>query len=108
MWVIDHSTAVHKMVADLNRKKSVSNLRTCDFSTLYTDIPQKLKARLSQVIKQAFASSHRSFIRVYKNDARWTNSHNKEALAMGSKNIIHLLSFSILCSLYCSFLFIVF
>jgi hypothetical protein len=39
MWIIDNSTAVHSMLADLNRKKRVRNIRTYDFSTLYTCIP---------------------------------------------------------------------
>ena len=47
MWIIDNSTAVHSMIADLNRKKQVRNIRTYDFSTLYTNIPHKqLKTRL--------------------------------------------------------------
>merc|ERR1712194_481609 len=74
MWIADNSTVVHSMVADLDRKKKVSSLRTYDFSTLYTNIPHKqLKKRLSLVIKRAFESSNKSHISVYKNDARWTN-----------------------------------
>jgi hypothetical protein len=39
MWIINNSTAVHNMIADLNSKKQVRNIRTYDFSTLYTSIP---------------------------------------------------------------------
>ena len=31
MWIIDNSTTVHNMIADLNRKKQVRNIRTYDF-----------------------------------------------------------------------------
>ena len=96
MWIADNSTVVHSMVADLNRKKKVSSLRTYDFSTLYTNIPHKqLKKRLSQVIKSAFESSNKSHISVYKNDARWTNSQNEKTLALECKDIIRLLNWLI-------------
>ena len=89
------STAVHRMVAYLNRKKSISNIPTYDFSTLYTNIPHKqLKTRLSHVVKDAF-TSNKSFISVYKNDARWTNSPKKGTLALDSKKIVRLLNWLI-------------
>ena len=77
MWIVDNSTAVHNMLADLNRNKKVRSIRTYDFSTLYTSIPHKqLKIRMALVIKEAFKVSGKSFIGVYQNDARWTNSPN--------------------------------
>ena len=83
MWIIDNSTAVHGMIADLNRKKQVRNIRTYDFSTLYTSIPHKqLKTRLSLVIKDAFKASNKSYISVYSDDARWTDSPKKKTLAL--------------------------
>ena len=92
MWIVDNSTAVHSMIADLNRKKKVSNIRTYDFSTLYTSIPHKqLKTRLSQVIKTAFDTSKKSFISVYKNDARWTDSPKEETLSLDCKKVTRLL-----------------
>jgi hypothetical protein len=54
-----------------------------------------LKNRLSQVIKSAFESSKKSFISVYKNDARWTNSPNKKTLALDCKKVIRLLNWLI-------------
>jgi hypothetical protein len=83
MWIIDNSTAVHSMLAALNRKKQCNNIRTYDFSTLYTSIPHKqLKSQLALVIKQAFEDSKKSFISVYKNDARWTNNPKKTTFAL--------------------------
>ena len=95
-WIADNSDVVHSMVADLNRKKKVSSIRTYDFSTLYTNIPHKqLKSRLAQVIKKAFDVSNNSFISIYKNDARWTNSPRKKTLALDCRKIIRLLNWLI-------------
>ena len=92
MWIIDNSTAVHSMIADLNRKKKVRNIRTYDISTLYTSIPHKqLKRRMAQVIRKAFASSKRSYISIYKNDAKWTDSPRENAYALDCDKIIRLL-----------------
>jgi hypothetical protein len=75
MWIIQNSSDVHKNIATFNRKKNCRNIRTYDFSTLYTSIPhKKLKTRLSQVIKKAFSTSNKSFISIYDSYARWTNS----------------------------------
>lgn len=96
MWIIDNSTVVHSMIADLNRKKKVRNIRTYDFSTLYTSIPHKqLNTRLTQVIKDAFDSAGKSFISVYKNDARWTNSPNEKTLSLNCQKVVNLLSWLI-------------
>ena len=96
MWIIDNSTAVHSMIADLNRKKQVRNIRTYEFSTLYTSIPHKqLKTRLSLVIKDAFKASNKSFISVYKNDARWTDSPKETTLTLDSKKVVRLLNWLI-------------
>ena len=96
MWIANNSTIVHSMIADLNRKKKVRNIRTYDFSTLYTSIPHKqLKTRLAQVIKKAFESSKKCFISIYKNDARWTNSPKENTQALDCKKIIRLLNWLI-------------
>jgi hypothetical protein len=96
MWIIDNSTTVHSMIADLNRKKQIRNIRTYDFSTLYTSIPHKqLKTRLALVIKDAFTASNKSFISVYKNDARWTDSPKEKTLSLDCKKVIKLLNWLI-------------
>ena len=84
------------MIADLNRKKKIRNIRTYDFSTLYTSIPHKqLKTRLALVIKDAFNASNKSFISVYKNDARWTDSPKEKTLSLDYKKVVKLLNWLI-------------
>ena len=96
MWIIDNSTDVHRMFAALNRKKQCNNIRTYDFSTLYTSIPHKqLKTQLALVIKQAFEDSKKSFISVYKNDARWTDNPKKTTFSLDCKGMIRLLNWLI-------------
>ena len=58
MWILHNSTSFHKLSATVNRKRNARNVCTYDFTTLYTSIPhQKLKSKLSWVIKTAFKSS---------------------------------------------------
>ena len=96
MWIIHNSTAVHNMIADLNSKKQVRNIRTYDFSTLYTSIPHKqLKTQLSLVIKNAFSASKKSYISVYSSDAKWTDSPRKTTLALNCDKVIYLLNWLI-------------
>ena len=79
MWILHKSNSVHDMAADFNRKRNARNVRTYDFSTLYTSIPHKqLKNQLSWVIKEAFKSSKKSFISVYREKASWTNTPRKK------------------------------
>ena len=54
-----------------------------------------MKSRLAQVIKKAFDVSNSSFISIYKNDARWTNSPRKKTLALDCRKIIRLLNWLI-------------
>jgi hypothetical protein len=96
MWIVDNSTAVHNMLADLNRKKKVRSIRTYDFSTLYTSIPHKqLKTRMSLVIEDAFKASGKPFISVYNNDARWTTSPKETTLSLDCKKFVRLLNWLI-------------
>ncbi len=91
MWIIHNSTSVHKNIATLNRKKECNDIRTYDFSTLYTSIPHTLlKRHLSWVITTAFKSSKKSFISVYNNSAAWTNSPKKHSLHLNCKQVIQL------------------
>ena len=41
MWIIHTSQAVHQSTATFNHKKTAEDIRTYDFSTLYTSIPHK-------------------------------------------------------------------
>ena len=92
MWIIHNSKSVHKKIAALNRKKQCRNIRTYDFSTLYTSIPhKKLKSQLSWVIKTAFQNSGKPFISVYENDARWTSAPKKNTLYMDCSKVTRLM-----------------
>ena len=103
MWIIHNSTAVHKNIATFNRKKDCNNIRTYDFSTLYTSIPHnKLKSQIALVIKQAFESSKKSFISVYQNEARWTNAPRKKTLHLNCREITNLMRW-LIDNIYVSF-----
>ena len=92
MWIIHNSSTIHEMLATLNHKRECKSIRTYDFSTLYTNIPHsKLKSSLAWVIKEAFKSSGKSYISVYKNDARWTDKPRKNTLHLDYKEVTCLL-----------------
>jgi hypothetical protein len=96
MWIINSSTKVHKQIVALNRKKECNNLRTYDFSTLYTKIPhQQLKERLRKIIHDAFQSSNHSFISVYTNSARWTDNPKDKTLSLDKFQVCELLTWLI-------------
>jgi hypothetical protein len=96
MWIINNSSAVHKTIATLNRKRNCNNIRTYDFSTLYTSIPHKqLKRQLSWVIKLAFKNSKKPFISVYKNEARWTTNPKKQTQFLDCNKVIRLMNWLI-------------
>jgi len=96
MWIINNSKSVQHRIAKSNRKRNSRNIRTYDFSTLYTSIPHKqLKARLSWVIHEAFKSSKKSFISVYKHGASWTDSPKKCTLKLNCSKVIRLMNWLI-------------
>ena len=96
MWIIHNSKAVHQMTSGFNRKKMCSNIRTYDFSTLYTNIPHnKLKKRLAQVIKEAFASSKKTRISVYARHANWVEKPRKGTFSVDCSGMIRLLNWLI-------------
>lgn len=92
MWILKNSTCFHKLAADVNRRRNARNICTYDFTTLYTSIPhQKLKSKLSWVIKTAFKSSGKSFISVHKNGASWSDKPKKNTLHLDCNKVIRLL-----------------
>ena len=96
MWIIHNSSSVHMSAANFNRTKTASDVRTYDFTNLYTSIPHNdLRIQLRWVIKEAFKSSKYSFISVYKNDARWTNSPRKNTLHLNCNKVIILMNWLI-------------
>jgi len=53
MWITDNSVEVINNITTINNKERVRNIRTYDFSTLYTSMPRKqLKEQLVWVISQ--------------------------------------------------------
>ena len=81
------------MTSKFNWKKMCCNMRTYDFSTLYTNIPHnKLKARLRKVIEEAFTSSKRPFMSIYKRNAYWTTNPKKDTLALDCSTVVRLLN----------------
>ena len=77
MWIVDNSVEVLNKIYESN-KKNVRNIRTYDFSTLYTCIPHELlKERMAWVINQCFNKTSRQYIRIGKSSAVWHRSRGK-------------------------------
>ena len=75
-------------------------MRTYDFSTLYTSLPQKqLRKELRWVIQEAFKLS---YISVYKHNATWTDSPKKTTLHLDCKKIVRLMNW-LLQNIYVTF-----
>ena len=92
MWIISNSSFVHKNIATFNKTGNCRNVRTYDFSTLYTSIPhEQLKRQLSWVIKEAFSSSKRPYISVYKHNASWTKKPKDGTKYVDCQKLIDLL-----------------
>jgi hypothetical protein len=77
MWIVNNSIEVLNNIASCN-KKPVRNIRTYDFSTLYTSIPhKKLKKRMRMVISQCFNKDRRRFIKIDRTSANWSTTRGK-------------------------------
>ena len=77
MWIVENSVEVMNKITGI-KKGLAKNIRTYDFSTLYTSIPHsKLKQQLAWVIKEAFNDKSRQFIRIGRGSARWSSSRGK-------------------------------
>ena len=88
MWIVDNSVEVLKKISDCN-KKPVRNVRTYDFSTLYTSIPHvKLKERMAMVINQCFHVSDRRYIRIDKSRAHWSRAKGKNNHSWNAEDLI--------------------
>ena len=60
-WIIDNSSAVLGLIDKCN-SNSVENVKTYDFSTLYTSIPHtKLKGTIAWAIKKAFLGTNKKY-----------------------------------------------
>ena len=61
-----------------SNKATVSNVKTYDFSTLYTSIPHsKLKTAIAWTIKKAFLGRGKKYIHVYKTRTCWSDTKMK-------------------------------
>ena len=79
MWIVDNSVDVMQKIIDIKREPA-RNIRTYDFSTLYTSIPHdKLKRQIAWVINQCFNDKFRRFIRIGRDSAHWSSSRGKTA-----------------------------
>jgi len=77
MWVIDNSNAVHESITAVNRLTTSKDIRSYDFSTLYTAIPHHLlKSQIAWVINTAFTFSKKSFLTIYGNSAYFSSSRS--------------------------------
>ena len=57
MWIVNNSVEVLKKIEECN-ERTVRNMQTFDFSTLYTSIPhKKLNRRMAKIINQCFKVS---------------------------------------------------
>ena len=67
MWILPNSSKVHDIIENLNRKKECRNIKTYDFTTLYTSIPHRhLKRELGWVVTEAFKKKECKFISIYR------------------------------------------
>ncbi len=67
MWIINNSSELQDSLL-----KNGRNLKTYDFSTLYTSISHdKLKDKLNQLITKAFKGMNKKYIKVNKYQAIW-------------------------------------
>ena len=91
MWILKNSIDVQKVIAPFNRRKSCKNIKTYDFSTLYTSIPHKLlKTKISWAITKAFQSSKYLYISIYKTRAVWTNFPKPKTQHVDCKGLTNL------------------
>ena len=81
MWIVDNSIKVLDNLRKFNEKKIAKNIRTYDFSTLYTSIPHKdLKREIAWVVSQCFNKDARRFIRVNTRtgEAHWSKTRGNK------------------------------
>jgi hypothetical protein len=81
MWIVDNSVKVLDSLRKFNDNNLAKNIRTYDFSTLYTSIPHKeLKKQIAWVISESFNKDARRFmyIDVRNERACWSKTRGKE------------------------------
>ena len=72
MWIINNSLDVLRTLQD--KRLSLNQLSTWDFSTLYTSLPHaKLKLQLHDLLERVFSTRGKSFIATNNYHTFWTN-----------------------------------
>ena len=95
-WIIANSTAVYEKIAPFNRTKECTNIRTYDFTNMYTSIPhQLLKTQIKQVVKTAFEFTNKPFLNVYKNYAHFAKASKGKALSLDYNKLCELIDWLI-------------
>jgi len=88
MWIVENSVEVIQKIIE-TKQEPFRNVRTYDFSTLYTSIPhRKLKDQIAWVISECFNDESRKFIRIERNSARWSSSRGKDGYCWNKDELI--------------------
>ena len=88
MWIVDNSIEVLRKIKESNKNKT-RNVRTYDFSTLYTSLPhKKLKERIAQVINQCFNNEGRRYIHINGQHASCKKARGKSSNVWDASTLI--------------------
>lgn len=91
MWIIQNSQEIFGKL-----KGKIRNVKTYDFSTLYTTIPHpKLIKELSEIIRNAFKGMKSSFIKPLKSSARWAEKISGNRLHINCESLIKMIEWLI-------------
>ena len=79
-WIIENNAQVLEDIKFVNSKRNARNIKTFDFSTLYTKIPlDDLKEKLKEIVDKAFKGGHNKYIQITSKTARWFHSKKNES-----------------------------
>ena len=88
MCILENSVEVMEKIID-NKRELARNVRTYDFSTLYTSIPhKKLQDQIAWVVSQCFNDKSRKFIKIEGGSARWSSSSGKNDYCWNKDELI--------------------
>src|SRR5271170_4379908 len=95
MWIIENSMEVQKLMQKSSKNKP-RNIKTYDFSTLYTSIPHdKLKHEIKLLIQKAFSGMNKKYIKVTQSRAYWSNKKTPHAFTVTCDLLTHLVEWLI-------------
>ena len=90
MWIIQNSLEIHEVLNTCQSK--AKNLKTYDFSTLYTSIPHdKLKEKVSNLVIKSFDAQDWKFICVKNDRVSWCNIEKKNNISLSCDDVVFLL-----------------